>query len=102
MPSLVSMFGRQVVPVDRKTARGLHDEARAMSPLYRVSAWADSRSTGITAIPELLETLALDVGIVTIDRIPSGWGCQKRIVQTIRDREVDYVPALRRRTGRGF
>ena len=30
---------------------------------------------------------------MTIDRVPPGWGCQKRIAQTIRDRGADYVLA---------
>jgi len=53
----------------------------------------DSRSNASTAIPALLETLALEGCIVTIDRVPPGWGCQKRIAQTIRDRGADYVLA---------
>ncbi len=55
----------------------------------------DSRSTASTAIPALLETLALDGCLVTIDRVPPGWGCQKRIARTIRDRGADYVLALK-------
>ncbi len=55
----------------------------------------DDRSHEITAIPQLLEMLVLDGGIVTIDRVPPGWGCQKRIAHTIRDRGADYVLALK-------
>ncbi|MCE2467311.1 MAG: ISAs1 family transposase, partial [Caldilineaceae bacterium] len=96
-----------VVAVDGKAARGSHDQARGVSPLHLVSAWADearlvlgqrrvdSRSNKITAIPALLETLALDGCLVTIDRVPPGWGCQKRIARTIRDRGADYVLALK-------
>ena len=77
------------------------------TPLHLVSAWADEarlvlgqrrvddHSNASTAIPELLETLALDGCLVTVDRVPSGWGCQKRIAQTLRDRGVDYVLALK-------
>ena len=50
----------------------------------------DSRSNEIMAIPELLEMLALDGCIVTIDAM----GCQKRTAQTIRDREADHVLSL--------
>lgn len=75
-----------------------HDQTRGVSPLHLVSAWADEarlvlgqrrvddRSNEITANPELLKTLALEGSLVTIDRVPSGWGCRKRIAQTLRDR----------------
>ncbi|MCY4519727.1 MAG: ISAs1 family transposase, partial [Caldilineaceae bacterium] len=84
-----------------------HDQARGVSPLHLVSAWADearlvlgqrrvdSRFNASTAIPALLETLTLEGCIVTIDRVPPGWGCQKRMAQTIRDRGADYVLALK-------
>ena len=80
-----------------------HDQARSVSPLHLVSAWADEarlvlgqrrvddRSNEITAIPALLETLGLEGCIVTIDAM----GCQKRIAETIRDRGADYVLALK-------
>ena len=55
----------------------------------------DRRSHASTAIPELLETLALDGCFVTIDRVPSEWGCQKRMAQTNHDRDTDYVLALK-------
>ena len=102
-----------------------HDQARRGSPLHLVRAWADEarlvlgqrqvddRSNEITAIPALLETLALEGCIVAMDAM----GSQKRIAETIRDRGADYVLALkgnqpqldegrgqdlRRRAGRGF
>ncbi len=49
------------------------------------------KSNEITAIPELLEMLVLEGGIMTIDAI----GCQKWIAQTIRDRGGDYALALK-------
>ena len=54
------------------------DAARLVLGQRRV----DSRSNEITAIPELLEMMALDGCIVTIDAM----GGQKRIAQTIRYR----------------
>ena len=51
----------------------------------------DDRSNGITAIPALIETVALEGCIVTIDAM----GCQKRMEETIRDREADCVLALK-------
>ena len=101
--SLAATLQDGVVAVDGKAARGSHDQARGVSPLHLVSAWADearlvlgqrrvdSRSNEITAIPALLETLTLEGCLVTIDAM----GCQKRIAQTIRDRGADYVLALK-------
>ena len=101
--SLAATLQDGVVAVDGKAARGSHDQARNVSPLHLVSAWADEarlvlgqrrvddHSNASTAIPELLETLALDGCLVTIDAM----GCQKRIAQTLRDRGADYVLALK-------
>ncbi|MCY3659000.1 MAG: ISAs1 family transposase [Caldilineaceae bacterium] len=101
--SLAATLQDEVVAVDGKAARGSHDQARSVSPLHLVSAWADAarlvlgqrrvddRSNEITAIPALLETLALEGCIVTIDAM----GCQKRIAETIRDQGADYVLALK-------
>ncbi|MCE2468506.1 MAG: ISAs1 family transposase [Caldilineaceae bacterium] len=78
-----------------------HDQARGVSPLHLVSAWADGArlvlgqrrvdSRSNAAIPALLETLTLEGCIVTIDAM----GCQKRTARTIRDRGGDYVLALK-------
>jgi predicted transposase YbfD/YdcC len=93
----------QVVAIDGKTLRRSHDRAAGKGPLHLVSAWAaanhvvlgqvatDEKSNEITAIPALLEALALAGCIVTIDAM----GCQKEIAQTIRKRRADYVLALK-------
>ena len=76
---------------------------RGVPLLHLVSVWTnearlvlgrcrvDDQSNEITAIPALLKMLVLEGGIVTIDAM----GCQKRIAQTLRDREVDYVLVLK-------
>ena len=81
----------QGVPVDGKSVRGSHDRGHGLGPLHLVSAWAQANrlvpaqtavedgSNEITAIPELLRMLCLKGCIVTLDRVPSGWGCQKAI-----------------------
>ena len=51
----------------------------------------DDHSHTSMANPKLLEMLVLEGGIVTIDQVPSGWGCQEQITQTIRNRRTDYV-----------
>src|SRR4051812_26402583 len=95
--------GRQVVAIDGKTLRRSFDRAKGKSALHMVHAWAtadrlllgqvavDEKSNEITAIPKLLEMLALSGAIVTIDAM----GCQKDIGRTIRGRKADYVLALK-------
>ena len=101
--SLAESLQDQVVSVDGKVARRSRDAVRGVPPLHLVSAWADEarlvlgqcrvddKSNEITAIPELLEMLVLEGGIVTIDAM----GCYTRIAQTLRDRGADYVLALK-------
>jgi predicted transposase YbfD/YdcC len=45
------------------------------------------KSNEITAIPELIKTLALRGAMVSIDAM----GCQKKITQTIIEGQADYV-----------
>jgi predicted transposase YbfD/YdcC len=89
----------KTVAIDGKTLRGSHDRAKGTSAIHLVSAWVsdirlvlgqlktDDKSNEITAIPELIKTLALQGAIVTIDAM----GCQKKITQTIIDAAADYV-----------
>jgi predicted transposase YbfD/YdcC len=93
----------QVVAIDGKTLRGSHDRANGKGPLHLVSAWAsanrlvlgqvavDEKSNEITAIPALLDVLALTGCIVTIDAM----GCQTAIAAKILAREADYVLAVK-------
>jgi predicted transposase YbfD/YdcC len=90
-----------VVAVDGKTSRrsGKIDA----TALHLVSAFAAgaglvlgqtataAKSNEVTAIPLLLQTLALEGCIVTIDAM----GTQTNIAQTIRDRKADYVLAVK-------
>jgi len=99
----VRLTGGQVVAIDGKTARRSHDRGGGKAALHLVSAWAtanrvvlgqvavDAKSNEITAIPALLEVLAISGCIVTIDAL----GCQTAIARTIRAREADYVLALK-------
>jgi predicted transposase YbfD/YdcC len=94
---------RELVAIDGKTLRGSFDTAAGQNPLHVISAWAsearlvlgqvavDSKSNEITAIPLLLELLDLQGCIVTIDAM----GCQKDIAAAVRDREADYVLAVK-------
>jgi predicted transposase YbfD/YdcC len=89
----------KTVAIDGKKLRGSHDRINGKSAIHMVSAWAtdirlvlgqlktDDKSNEITAIPELIKTLALEGAIVTIDAM----GCQKKITATIVDAGADYV-----------
>ena len=56
----------------------------------------EEKSNEITAIPRLLELLALEGCIVTIDAM----GCQKEIARGILERGADYVLAVKQNQGR--
>lgn len=93
----------EVVAVDGKTARRSHDKEAGLGPLHVVSAWAtrnrlvlgqvkvDEKSNEITAVPELLRLLEIKGCIVTVDALNT----QKEIAGEIREREADYVLALK-------
>ena len=53
------------------------------------------KSNEIVAIPELLNMLAIEGAIVTIDAM----GCQREIAQKILDKKADYVLALKGNQG---
>jgi predicted transposase YbfD/YdcC len=94
-----------LISLDGKTVKASLDRATAASPLHMVSAWCsentglvlgqvktDTKSNEITAIPELLQLLAIKGCIVTIDAM----GCQTAIARQIRDQEGDYLLALKK------
>lgn len=93
-----------VVAIDGKTSRRSHNKKDTDAhPLHLVSAFAaglgvvlgqkatEEKSNEITAIPELLKTLALQGTIVTIDAM----GTQTKIAETIRRGEADYVLSVK-------
>jgi len=94
----------EVIPVDGKTLRRSFDNKTGKSAIHMVSAWAgknsmvlgqvkvDQKSNEITAIPELLDLIAIEGCIVTIDAM----GCQKEIAKKIVDNGADYVLAVKR------
>jgi hypothetical protein len=101
--SLTAGFEREVVAIDGKTIRRSFDHGRDQSPLHVVSAWAceqrrvlgqrcvDGKSNEITAVPELLDQLALKNSIVTLDAM----GCQTAIAEKILARGGDYLLTLK-------
>ncbi len=92
-----------VVAIDGKTLRRSHDRGLGKSAIHMVSAWSaenslvlgqiktEEKSNEITAIPKLLQVLALEGCIVTIDAM----GCQKAIAQQIIEQDGDYLLALK-------
>ncbi len=93
----------QVVALDGKTVRRSHDRTNGKAAIHLVSAWAtenrlvlgqrkvDDKSNEITALPALLDVLALRGCLVTIDAM----GCQTAIAQTILNQGADYVLTLK-------
>ena len=109
--SAIATPGKQeVVAIDGKTLRRSFDRGRDLAALHVVSAWAsdqrlvlgqrqvDGKSNEITAIPELLQVLALENTLVTLDAM----GCQKAIAQQILDRQADYLLVLKANQGTAY
>lgn len=96
-----------VVAIDGKTARRSFDRALGKEAVHMISAWSsahklvlgaravDEKSNEITAIPELLDLLAIKGAIVTIDAM----GCQRKIAEKILDKGADYVLGLKGNQG---
>lgn len=101
--SVASLLPGDVIAIDGKTLRRTFDTASQKAAIHMVSAWAtaqglclaqvktDAKSNEITAIPALLDVLALAGRIVSIDAM----GCQPAIARRIRDRGGDYVLSLK-------
>ena len=95
-----------VVAIDGKTVRRSGGKA-GKGAIHMVSAFAAGqrlvlgqvkvaeKSNEITAIPKLLDMLAVKGAIITIDAM----GCQRAIAQKIIDKEADYVFGLKGNQG---
>jgi predicted transposase YbfD/YdcC len=99
--SVLPALGAEIVAIDGKTSR--RSGGVDATALHLVSAFAAGaglvlgqrataeKSNEITAIPELLSTLALTGCTVTIDAI----GTQTAIAAAVQDRGADYVLAVK-------
>jgi len=99
-----------VVAIDGKVLRRSFDRASGKSALHMVSAWGseqrlvlaqvatDAKSNEITAVPKLLELLALQGTIVTADAL----NCQRVIAEQIVEQKGDYALALKGNQGTLF
>jgi predicted transposase YbfD/YdcC len=95
-----------VVAIDGKTVRRSGGKA-GKGAIHMVSAFAASqrlvlgqvkvaeKSNEIVAIPKLLDMLAVEGAIITIDAM----GCQRAIAQKILDKKADYVFGLKGNQG---
>jgi hypothetical protein len=93
----------EVVAIDGKRLRGSFDTAGNQKAIHMVSAFAtinglclgqevyEEKSNEITAIPKLLELLAIKGCIVTIDAM----GCQTEIAESIINKKADYILAVK-------
>ena len=94
-----------VIAIDGKTSRGSKKGGKAA--IHMVSAFAArqrlvlgqvkvaDKSNEIVAIPALLDMLAIEGAVVTIDAI----GCQRDIAEKILDKKADYILALKGNQG---
>ena len=92
-----------VIAIDGKTVRRSGKKKDGKAPIHMVSAFAarqrlvlgqvkvDEKSNEIVAIPKLLDMLAIEGAIVTIDAM----GCQRDIAKKIIEKKADYVLALK-------
>lgn len=106
MSEFQSVLGR-IIAIDGKTLRRSFDKAAGTSAIHMVSAFASEarlvlaqqkvadKSNEITAIPKLLDLLALEGAVITIDAM----GCQKPIAKQIIDGGGDYVLAVKGNQG---
>ena len=94
---------KEVIAIDGKNLRKSFDKATEQSAIHMVSAFATSsklvlgqekvydKSNEITAIPKLLDLLAIEGCIVSIDAM----GTQKKIAKKIREKKADYILSLK-------
>ena len=97
----------EVIAIDGKTSRRSYQKPGGKAPIHMVSAFATrqrlvlgqvkvaDKSNEIVAIPKLLDMMAIEGAIVTIDAM----GCQRDIAQEILDKKADYVLALKGNQG---
>jgi predicted transposase YbfD/YdcC len=104
--SIAKLTAGEVVAIDGKALCGTR-EPGTKAIVHMVSAWAegnglvlgqrkvDEKSNEITAIPKLLDALALSGTVVTIDAM----GCQRSIAAKIVAKQADYILAVKDNQG---
>lgn len=96
-----------VIAIDGKTSRRSAHKRGGKAPIHVVSAFAArqrlvlgqvkvaDKSNEIVAIPALLDMLAIEGAVVTIDAM----GCQRDIARKVIDKKADYILALKGNQG---
>ena len=98
----------EVVAIDGKTSRRSGDKKGSKQPIHMVSAFAarqrlvmgqvavaENSARKINAIPALLDMMAIEGAVVTIDAM----GCQRNIAKKIIAKKADYIIALKGNQG---
>jgi predicted transposase YbfD/YdcC len=97
----------QVIAIDGKTSRRAYRRKGSKEPIHIVSAFAarqrlvmgqiavGEKSSEIVAIPALLDIMAIEGAVVTIDAM----GCQRKIAEKIIAKKADYLIALKGNQG---
>ena len=97
----------EVIAIDGKTSRRSGSRKNSKEPIHMVSAFAArqrlvmgqvavaQKSNEIVAIPALLDMMAIEGAVVTIDAM----GCQRAIAKKIIDKKADYIIALKGNQG---
>jgi predicted transposase YbfD/YdcC len=97
----------EVIAIDGKTSRRSGSRKSGKQPIHMVSAFAArqrlvmgqiavaEKSNEIVAIPALLDMMAIEGAVVTIDAM----GCQRAIAKKIGDKKAFYVIALKGNQG---
>src|SRR6266852_7531628 len=97
----------EVIAIDGKTLRRSYQKKGAKAAIHMVSAFAArqrlvlgqvkvaDKSNEIVAIPALLDMMAIEGAIVTLDAM----GCQRHIAKKIVDKKADYVLSLKGNQG---
>lgn len=100
---LKNLFPENVIPIDGKTLRRSHSKNKGLKALHIVNAYScangltlgqiavEEKSNEITAIPQLLDALAVKGAIITIDAM----GTQQEIAKKIIDSNANYVLAVK-------
>jgi predicted transposase YbfD/YdcC len=97
----------EVIAIDGKTMRGTGGKKASREAIHMVSAFAarqrlvlaqvkvNEKSNEIAAIPALLDMMAVEGAVITIDAM----GCQRDIARKIVDKKADYILALKGNQG---
>jgi predicted transposase YbfD/YdcC len=97
----------EVIAIDGKTSRRSGGKKNSKQAIHVVSAFAarqrlvmgqvavGEKSNEIVAIPALLNMMAIEGAVVTIDAM----GCQRDIAKKIIDKKADYILALKGNQG---